>query len=107
MPYLALPHRWYCEFVRTGDGCTRVDRDRIEWALKWRAPDSLQNRCTGRSESVSILLKALLRAWDKGNSTQQRKSVYDSSNIRSPLLLEFPGEQFDGNRRSLRQFSTW
>jgi hypothetical protein len=26
--------------------------------------------------------------------------------FRPPLLLEFPGEQFDRNRRSLRQFST-
>jgi hypothetical protein len=25
----------------------------------------------------------------------------------APLLLEFPGKQFDRNRRSLRQFSTW
>jgi hypothetical protein len=28
-------------------------------------------------------------------------------NFCPPLLLEFPGKQFDRNRRSLRQFSTW
>ena len=28
--YLVLPHRWYCEFVRTGDGCVRGDRRTLE-----------------------------------------------------------------------------